>query len=86
MNNWTYPDTTGWNEFPFEANGNTYVSKVKPDGSIGLRLQFVPNDVFVSMNKSAVLDLIGDGLTRAEILERLAEVNLNAYEAVIELA
>ena len=78
-------DTTGWNEFPFSTQGHNFVSKIAPDSPFMSRIAMLPAGVFDSMNKSAVADCIGFGLTREQVLEKLASVNENASHAVIEI-
>jgi hypothetical protein len=86
MKNWTYPDTTGWLEFNFSVDGHEFISKVKPNTSIARQIKKVPAQVLNEINKSAVLDCIGEGFTRDEIIAKLVIVNEGASEAVIELA
>jgi hypothetical protein len=45
----------------------------------------LPSGVFESMNRMAVLDLIGKGLSRKEIAQELYLINKNGTHAVIEL-
>lgn len=79
-------DTTGWNEFPFDVNGITYISKVANNSPFMARIKTLPAGTFESMNRNAVIDLVGSGLTREEIIAKLNYVNADASHAVIELA
>ena len=79
-------DTTGWNAFPFTADGVDYVSKIASDSPFMSRIAMLPEGVFNQMNISAVRDCVGSGLTRDEIIAKLNEVNQDASHAVIELA
>ena len=79
-------DTNGWNEFPFEVEGNKFISKVSPTSPFMQRIPFLPEGVFNSMNQGAVLELVGSDLSREQIIEKLYLVNLHAEHAVIELA
>lgn len=79
-------NTNGWNEFPFEAQGEKFISKIAPDSPFMKRIPFLPEGVFISMNQGAVLELVGQGLSREKIAEKLYLVNLGATHAVIELA
>jgi hypothetical protein len=78
-------DTTGWNEFPFVVDGINYVSKISPDSPFLETIKKLPYGRFETMNIEAVRDLIGAGLTRAEIVQKIEEVNKYATHAVIEL-
>lgn len=78
-------DTTGWNEFPFTANGVNYISKVSPDSPFITTIAKLPYGVFETMNISAVRDLIGATSSLSEIQAKLVELNENATHAVIEL-
>jgi hypothetical protein len=79
-------NTTGWNEFPFEAQGYNFISKIAPTSPFMRQIKNLPAGVFESMNKSAVVDLVGVNLTREQIISKLSEINENASHAVIELA
>jgi hypothetical protein len=79
-------DTTGWNEFPFSVEGVNYVSKIAKDSPFMSRIATLPAGVLDKLNVSAVLDCVGTGLTRDEIVEKLQFVNESASHAVIELA
>lgn len=77
-------ETSSWLSFPFNVNGVGYVSKIKPDSSMAVRIKMVPQDVFISMNIDCVRELIGN-VTREEAIAKLYELNENASEAVIEI-
>jgi len=79
-------NTTGWNAFPFELDGISFVSKIAPKSPFLSKIAMLPAGVFEAMNRDAVIDCVGKGLTRNEIAERLYFVNLNASHAVLELA
>jgi hypothetical protein len=79
-------NTNGWNEFPFEVNGVNYVSKVSPKSSFMRQIPFLPEGTFEAMNASAVLELIGQGLSREQIISELYTLNAGASHAVLELA
>lgn len=78
-------NTNGWAEFPFETQGHTFVSKLAPHSPFLKQVAFLPAGVFEQMNKEAIADLIGVGLTREQILEKLEHVNEGASHAVIEI-
>jgi len=78
-------DTNGWNAYPFEVDGIKFISKVSPDSSFLPKIKMLPSGVFESMNRSAVLNLIGKGLSREEIAQELYRINENGSHAVIEL-
>jgi len=78
-------DTNGWNTYPFEVDGIKFISKISPDSSFLSRIKMLPSGVFENMNRSAVLDLIGKGLSREEIAQELYRINENGSHAVIEL-
>jgi len=79
-------NTTGWNSFPFEVDGVKFISKVSPTSPFMPRIAMLPEGAFIAMNKSAVLDLIGKGLSREEIAQELYRINADGSHAVIELA
>lgn len=78
-------DTNGWNTYPFEVDGIKFISKVSPVSPFISRIKMLPSGVFESMNRSAVLDLIGKGLSREEIAQELYRINADGSHAVIEL-
>lgn len=78
-------DTTGWNEYPFEAFGRTYVSKVSPNSPLMSRIKNLPNGVFESMNRNAVSELVGEDMSRADILNKLDMINEGGTHAILEL-
>lgn len=79
-------ETNGWNEFPFEINGVSFVSKIAPDSPFMPRIKNLPAGVFDSMNKDAVLELVGTNLSREYVASKLFQINKGATHAVIELA
>ena len=78
-------NTKSWNSYPFEVDGVKFVSKVEKNSPFMSRIKMLPNGVFESMNRSAVLDLIGKGLSREEIAQELYRINKDASHAVLEL-
>jgi hypothetical protein len=79
-------DTTGWIEYPFNVNGINFISKLSPNSEFLPRIKNLPVEIFQAMNAGAVKDLVGEGLTRDEMIAKLNYVNENATHAVIELA
>lgn len=78
-------DTTGWAQFPFETQGHAFISKVAPNSPFMKQIAILPAGMFETMNKGAIADLIGEGLTREQVLEKIAVVNEGASHAVIEI-
>jgi hypothetical protein len=78
-------NTKGWAQFPFEAQGYTFVSKLAPHSPFMKQIATLPAGMFESMNKSAIADLVGTGLTRDEIISKLNHINEGASHAVIEI-
>ena len=78
-------DTTGWSEFPFEAGGIKFVSKLSPDSPFQKRVKALPAGMFEAMNASAIHELVGVDISKEEIIEKLLDVNEFASHAVIEL-
>jgi hypothetical protein len=78
-------DTAGWAQFPFETQGHTFVSKVAPHSPFMKQIATLPAGMFEVMNKGAIADLIGEGLTREQVLEKIAFINEGASHAVIEI-
>lgn len=78
-------NTNGWNSFPFEVDGIKFVSKVSPESPFMSKIKSLPKGAFESMNKSAVLDCVGKGLSREQIIERLYFINEGGSHAVLEL-
>jgi hypothetical protein len=79
-------NTTGWNAFPFEVDGVNFVSKISPTSPFMKSIEKLPAGMFESMNRDAVLDLIGKNLSREYMISKLYHVNADASHAVIELA
>ena len=79
-------NTTGWNAFPFEVDGVNFVSKISPTSPFMKQIAKLPAGMFESMNRAAVLDLIGKNLSREYMISKLYHVNADASHAVIELA
>jgi hypothetical protein len=78
-------DTTGWNAFPFEVDGNKFISKIAPESPFMKSIVKLPAGVFESMNRAAVLDLVGKNLSREYMISKIYHVNAGATHAVIEL-
>ena len=78
-------NTEGWAQFPFEIAGQNFVSKVAPHSPFLKQIANLPAGTFEQMNRSAVAELVGVGLSREEILTKLAHVNEGASHAVIEI-
>lgn len=86
---WTYPDTTGWAEFPFEIGKFNFVSKLDKQGDLyrqvmekfGAQTFKMLNVQFIhtQMEQSNAYDL-------SAISDILSRINEFAHEAVIELA
>ena len=79
-------DTTGWNEFPFSANGVNFISKVSNDSPLLPRILNLTPGVFDKMNQDAVSVFIDDVTSEESIAERLNFLNEGATHAVLELA
>jgi hypothetical protein len=81
-------NTTSWVSYPFTVSGINFVSKVNPESSIGIQVSLVPVEMFSSMNRDAVLDIIGDPslLSADKLKSELIRINHSASEAIVELA
>lgn len=81
-------DTTNWAQFPLTINGVNFVSKVDTNGSMYNQIKVLPAGIFDTMNRGAVIDIIGDPskLSHDELVSELARINEGASQAVIELA
>ena len=81
-------DTTNWAQYPLTVNGIDFVSKVDTNGSMYKQIAVLPQGIFDSMNKGAILEIIGDPseLTYDELVLELERINEGASQAVIELA
>ncbi len=84
----TTPDTTNWAQFPLTVNGVNFISKVDTTGSMYKQIKVLPAGIFDSMNKGAILEIIGDPseMTYDELVMELERINEGASQAVIELA
>lgn len=84
----TMLDTTNWAQFPLTINGVNFVSKVDTNGSMYNQIKVLPAGIFDTMNRGAVIDIIGDPskLSHDELVSELARINEGASQAVIELA
>lgn len=85
---WTMPDTTGWDSYPFEVQGVKFNSLIKPNTFMAKRISQLPAQVFNEMNTNCILEIIGDVflLSIEELKDELERVNEGASEAVISLA
>jgi hypothetical protein len=79
-------NTNGWNAFPFEVDGNKFISKISPESPFMKQIKMLPAGVFESMNRDAVRDLIGKNLSREYMVSKIYHINSGASHAVIELA
>ena len=90
MSEYIAPDTTTseWDSIPFTVDGVNFVSKVRKDSEMGMRIKLVPPAIFVQMNEGAIRDCIGKVslMSRDEILDELARVNYGGENAILELA
>jgi hypothetical protein len=84
----TMLDTTNWAQFPLTINGVNFVSKVDTNGSMYNQIKVLPAGIFDTMNKGAIMDIIGDPskLSHDELVSELVRINEGASQAVIELA
>ncbi len=81
-------DTTNWAQFPLTINGVNFVSKVDTNGSMYNQIKVLPTGIFDTMNRGAIMDIIGDPskLSHDELVSELVRINEGASQAVIELA
>lgn len=77
-----------WDSIPFTVDGVNFVSKIRKDSEMALRIKFVPTSVFVQMNEGAIRDCIGKVslMSRDEITSELQRVNAGGSQAILELA
>jgi hypothetical protein len=78
-------NTTNWNSFPFEVDGVKFVSKISPTSPFMAKIATLPEGAFIAMNRMAVLDLVGKGLSREQIATELYRINEGGSHAVLEL-
>jgi hypothetical protein len=81
-------DTTNWVSYPFTVNDFDFISKIDPTGNMYPRILAVGPEVFISMNKDAIRELVGNPLmmTIDELQAKLDFVNEGATQALICLA
>ena len=81
-------NTNDWDSIPFTVDGVGFVSKIRKDSEMALRIKFVPQNVFVQMNEGAIRDCIGNvsQMSRDEIISELYRVNEGGSQAILELA
>jgi hypothetical protein len=81
-------DTTNWVSYPFSVNDFNFISKIDPTGDMYPRVLGVGVEVFIEMNKDAILELVGNPLmmTIDELQAKLDFVNEGATQAFICLA
>lgn len=87
-NTWTYPDTTGWYELPFEVGEYKFVSKLDKQQSLYSQvMNKFTEPVFAKLNIEFISAQIAQSqaVTSSDIRDMLAHINENAHEAVIEL-
>ena len=80
--------TSDWNSIPFEVDGVQFVSKVKKNSEMGMRISMVPTHIFQDMNIGAIRSIIGNPstITREELVKELYRVNIGGSQAILELA
>ena len=76
-----------WKNFPFTVDGINFNSRVDLNSKLGVQVNAIPESLFISMNRSAILSLFGtpSSFTREEISARLVEVNAGGSYAFLEL-
>jgi hypothetical protein len=81
-------DTTNWVSYPFEVNGVNFVSMLDPQGYFYPKIEKLPAGMFDSMNKSMVLEFLGNpaDLSHEELLAELDRVNEGGTQAIVALA
>ena len=79
--------TTKFVSFPFEYKGKKFVSKIA-ETSRNLPMIMIMGDKFISMNKSAIDEImtIDENSSDEYILSQLAHVNAGGTEMFLELA
>jgi hypothetical protein len=79
--------TTEYTDYPFNADGINFISRIANNSPFAGRLKFVPAEAFIEMNIQAVRELIGNAslMTTAEILAELERVNEGATHSWILL-
>lgn len=85
---WTYPDTTGWYELPFQVGEYKFVSKLDKQQSLYPQvMQKFGEAVFTKMNIDFIQFEMAEeqAVTSSDIRDMLAKINAGASEAVIEL-
>jgi len=78
-------NTQGWLSFPFEAQGHQFLSKISTKSPLLKQINALPAGMFESMNRSAIAELVGSGLTREEVIQKLKFINEGASYAVVEI-
>ena len=90
MSKYSNVDTTTneWNSIPFEVDGVNFVSKVKKNSEMGMRISQVPVRIFQEMNVGAIRSCIGNPslMTRDELIKELYRCNIGGSQAILELA
>ena len=85
-NNWTYPNTAGWAEFPFSYEGQNYLSKMDKTGSFYPRIiRFSESDIQTLNQRFIQESGIDSTWNREQITTELIRLNEGASQAVIEL-
>jgi len=84
------PDTTTaeWDCHPFSVDGVQFNSKIRKGSEFHMRLMFVPAEMFAQMNSSCIREYFSDlkSMSRADIANKLAEINHGGTNAILELA
>ena len=78
---------TNYTDYPFTSNGVNFISRVHNDSPMATQIANLPKEIFISMNISAVEEMIGNAslLTTAELLAELERVNEGGTHAFILL-
>ena len=85
-NDWTYPNTAGWAEFPFSYQGRNYLSKMDKTGDFYPRLIRYSQEDIITLNQRFLEEAdIQENWSRSDIEGELKRLNKGATQAVIEL-
>jgi hypothetical protein len=79
---------TNWKSFPFDVDGVDFISMLDPKGSMYQQVSRMPAEIFTTMNKDAIRELIGKVslMSRDEIQSELDRVNEGYGQAYLALA
>ena len=77
-----------WKSYPFTVDGVDFLSLINPEGTMYKTISNLPEGVFVTMNQSAIRDLIGNAslMSKSEIQAELDRVNEGYGQAYLALA